>query len=221
MDIFGFQLLDIVINTTVMIGIALVLMIVVGIVLVRHFSKTGQALFPKVFMVILNLVETPIKNMLWLFNLDAKTLFFVRSDLVNILYRKKFAAIPFKERAIFLPQCLRHRNCPANTDPEGLQCKSCGLCGIKEIKKEAEDLGYMFFIAPGGTLVKRMIKKYKPRAVLGVGCENEIQMGAEMAIRAGVVPMVVPLARSGCVETLVDWEEVRKIIYLTSKNVNE
>ena len=198
-----------------------ILMTLVGILLVRHFAKTGKALFPKLFIIILNLLEAPIKNLLWLFNLDAKTLFLVRSNLVNIIYRKKFAAVPFKQRAIFLPQCLRNRKCPAPTDEEGLKCKGCGLCEIKNIKKEAEKLGYKFYIAPGGTLVKRMIKKYRPKGIIGVGCENEIQMGAEMAVRAGVIPIVVPLLRSGCVETLVDWDAVRKVMNLTTENMND
>jgi len=200
---------------------ALAVLTIIGILLVRHFDKTGKTLFPKLFMFIMNMVEAPIKNLLWLFNLDDKTLFLVRSNLVNVLYRKRFAAVPFKQRAVFMPQCLRNKKCPAPTDEEGLQCKACGKCELYKIKKEAEALGYMFFIAPGGTMVKRMIKKYRPKGIIGVGCENEIQMGAEMAVRAGVVPMVVPLAKSGCVETLVDWDEVRKVINLTPKNVND
>ena len=221
MNIFGFEVAGILINAGV-VGLAvLAVMTIIGVLLVRHFDRTGRTIFPKLFIVILNLVETPIKNLLWLFNLDSKTLFMVRSDLINILYRKKFAAIPFKQRALFLPQCLRNQKCPATTDAEGLKCKSCGLCEIKEIKKEAEKLGYLMFIAPGGTMVKRMIKKYKPKGIIGVGCENEIQMGAEMAVRAGVIPQTVPLARSGCVETLVDWEAVRKVMNLTLENVND
>lgn len=196
-------------------------MTAVGIMLIRHFEKTGVALFPKMFMLILNVLETPIKNLFWLFRIETKNLFIIRSELINLIYRKRFAAVPFTERAIFLPQCLRSQKCPANTDEEGLHCKGCGLCEIAKFKKEAEEKGYKFFIAPGGTMVKRMIKKYKPKGIIGVGCENEIQMGAEMAIRNDIIPQTIPLLKSGCVETIVDWDEVRRVMNLSLENVNE
>ncbi|MCK4327763.1 MAG: DUF116 domain-containing protein [Candidatus Diapherotrites archaeon] len=221
MEVLGFDLVYLLVTVGLAVVFTLAVLTIIGILLVRHFDKTGVALFPRLFMFILNLVETPIKNLLWLFNLDAKTLFLVRSNLINAIYRHRFAAVPVKERAIFLPQCLRNQKCPANTDEEGLHCKGCGKCEIADYKKEAEKLGYKFFIAPGGTMVKRMIKKYRPKAIIGVGCENEIQMGSEMAIRHGIIPMTIPLAKSGCVNTIVDWDEVRRITNLTPQNVND
>ncbi|MFC2174896.1 DUF116 domain-containing protein [archaeon] len=221
MDFLGFELSGLFINAVVFGALALAVVTIVGVLLIHYFNRTGKAHFPKLIMITLNLLETPIKNLLWLFNLDDRTLHLVRSSINNILYRHRFAAIPFKERAIFLPQCLRNQACPAPTDAEGLHCKGCGKCSIAEYKKEAESKGYRFFIAPGGTMVKRMIKQYRPKGIIGVGCENEIQMGAEMAVRAGVVPMVVPLAKSGCLDTIVDWDELRKITNLTPKNVND
>ena len=71
MDIFGFEVAGILINAGLIGFIALAVMTLLGVLLVRHFERTGRALFPKLFIVILNLVETPIKNILWLFNLDS------------------------------------------------------------------------------------------------------------------------------------------------------
>jgi len=220
MDFFGFELTGIMVNAIVLAAAAAVLATIAGVLFVLYFSRTGKLIFPKAFAVIINLLETPIKNLLWLFNLEEHTLFLVRTSLMNMVYMKRFAETPFAERAVFLPQCLRNQDCPATMDAEGLHCKSCGKCEVCKYKKEAEKLGYRVFIAPGGTMVKRMIKKYRPKAVLGVGCENEIQMGGEMAVKHGVIPQVIPLARSGCVNTLVDWDEVRRITNLTQDDAS-
>lgn len=221
MEILGFELTGLILNIAIAAVALAALLTIAGLLLVWHFSRTGKMLFPRLSMAIINVLETPIRQFLWLFNLDEHTLFLVRMSLTNLLYRAQFAAVPFAERAVFLPQCLRHQECPANSDYEGLHCKSCGKCEVCRYKKETEKLGYRVFIAPGGTMVKRMITKYKPKAVLGIGCENEVQMGAEMAIRNGVVPQGVPLSRSGCINTLVDWDEVRKITNYTPGNVND
>jgi hypothetical protein len=72
-------------------------------------------------------------------------------------------------------------------------------------------MGYRVFIAPGSTLIKRMMKKYRPEAIIGVGCLMEIKEGLDLCDRAGVVGMGVVTLKDGCVETLVDWNELRDV----------
>ena len=129
--------------------------------------------------------------------------FFVK--LGNTMNARAFAEIPVSERAIFVPQCLRNAACPADLTPEGLRCKRCRRCTVGEAMDVLEGLGYRVFIVPGSSFIKRMVKKYRPRALIGVGCLVEVKEGLEMADKMGLVGLGVVTLKEGCVETLVDW----------------
>jgi hypothetical protein len=53
-----------------------------------------------------------------------------------------------------------------------------------------------------------MVKKYRPGAIIGVGCLSEVKEGIEMADKMGLVGIGVVTAKEGCVETLVNWADV-------------
>lgn len=124
----------------------------------------------------------------------------------------KFKSTLFKDRTIFLPHCLRHPDCQAKTTEEGVQCLSCGKCNISEFKKEAEALGYKLFIVPGFSLTKKLIEKYKPKAVLGVACTDELNEAKEEAKKRNIIAVALPLLKDGCVNTEVDWKKLREMI---------
>ena len=44
--------------------------------------------------------------------------------------------------------CLRHRDCQAALQKEGVICTECGKCSIGVIKKKADKLGYSLYIVP-------------------------------------------------------------------------
>ena len=56
-----------------------------------------------------------------------------------------------------------------------------------------------------------MVRKYHPKAILGVGCISEVKEGLEMADKLGLISMGVVTLKEGCVETMVNWEEVLEI----------
>ncbi|MDD1771969.1 MAG: DUF116 domain-containing protein [Methanomassiliicoccales archaeon] len=142
------------------------------------------------------------------------TVFFIR--LHNSMSESDFANTDFKDRAIFLPHCLRSSQCPANLTPEGLFCKHCGKCELDHTIDELEGMGYKVFIVPGSTFINRMVKKYLPRAIIGVGCIREVKDGLEFADKIGVIVMGVINKTDGCVETLADLQELMSIAMLRS-----
>lgn len=131
----------------------------------------------------------------------------------NELSKKKFKEAPYKDRIIFLPQCLRNPDCKAKTTEEGIICLGCGRCNIAGFKKEAEKLGYKLFIVPGSSIVKTLIKKYKPKAVVGVACLPELKEAIIMVKKYSIAAQGVLLSKDGCVNTEVDWKKLRDIIY--------
>jgi hypothetical protein len=101
--------------------------------------------------------------------------------------------------------------CRAQTTKEGYKCVKClpDKCKVYAIKAKAEKLGYRVFICPGGSMVFRIIKKFRPKAVMGVACMKELVLAAE-ELR---IPMQgVELLKSGCVATDVDIEHVFSLL---------
>lgn len=129
----------------------------------------------------------------------------------NEIYLKEFEDTPNKNKAIFLPQCLRNRDCPANVSKEGFECINCGKCNIGKFKKDAEQAGYRVFIVPGGSMVKNILDKNDFKAVFGVACNPELEQAFGMMKDGKIISLYVPLLRDGCVETDVDWRKVREL----------
>jgi hypothetical protein len=81
---------------------------------------------------------------------------------------------------VFMPQCLRNKNCPARLTSEGIKCVECGQCVISTVKKKAEGLGYKFFIVPGGSFIRRIAREHRPKAIVGVACRPEVKEGLDI-----------------------------------------
>jgi len=75
-------------------------------------------------------------------------------------------------------------------------------------------MGYRVFVVPGSSFIKRMVKKYRPKAIIGVGCLSEVKEGIDMADKMGLVAMGVVTAKEGCVETFVSWADVYEMAIL-------
>jgi hypothetical protein len=186
--------------------------IVVGVVFLS--IKHGKFYFPKLLRTGFAFMEGAIKSICAIFGLkeDDLTIFFIQ--LHNRMSEEDFAKIDMKDRAIFLPHCLRSSKCPATLTLEGLFCQHCGRCDLDNSIKELEEMGYKVFIVPGSTFIGRMVKKYLPRAIIGVGCLREIKDGLEFADKLGVAVMGVVNKTDGCIETLADWPELMHVASL-------
>jgi len=145
----------------------------------------------------------------------------IESDLLRLYVLSKnevnksaFALTPYAERVLLLPQCLRASGCQAPLDATGYHCVSCGRCIIKEVKEEAEALGYRVFILPGGSMVEKIFDLTKPRACLGVACLKELDLGCLVSERKNIIPYAVPLTKEGCLNTAVDIDELKEAVGL-------
>jgi uncharacterized protein len=176
--------------------------------------RRGKIYFPSLIKAGMVLVEGLMKALFRLFGLEDIQVHAFFIQLHNSMNKGAFEAVPVRDRAIFLPQCLRSTKCPAHLTPEGLKCKCCGLCMIGYWLPLLEKMGYRVFSVPGSSFIKRMVRKYKPKAIIGVGCLGEVKEGLEMADKMGLVSMGVVTLKEGCVETLLDWELLIEIAKL-------
>ena len=185
------------------------------LVIISLYSiKQKRLYFPQLIKSGLYFLEGIMKGMFRFFGLEDRELYTFSIKLMNSMNSTEFARIPVEDRAIFIPQCLRSSRCPAHLTPEGLKCKNCGQCDVGGARILLERMGYKVFIVPGSSFIKRMVKKYRPKAIVGVGCLAEVKEGIDMADKMGLVVMGVVTLKEGCVETIANWPELYELAIL-------
>ena len=157
----------------------------------------------------------------------------------NAFFHQRFTAIPFGQRMLFLPYCLRPLDCPTEIDQEnGLLCADgCDLpCRLRETRQLALTSGYMDVrIVVSGRIHKRQgmlrsrdflirhIERYRPRGVIGCLCTNDLcekylhprnlsPNGTLGGHGLKVIPQVVLLERPNCRQSSVDWTALQALI---------
>jgi hypothetical protein len=195
-------------KAVVILGLLILIVSVLGAILILYSFKTGHFFAARLMLISISLLESVIKAIFWLARADDAIVDDVGVRLRNYINRKKFIKVPRESRFIFMPQCVRSIDCPAKLTPEGIKCIGCGRCNVGDAKKYAESLGYRFFIVPGSSFIKRIIKKYRPKAIVGVGCQMEIKEGLDMCHSYDIPAIGVPQSQAGCVSTTLDWEKL-------------
>lgn len=189
-----------------------IFIIIIVIVLLAYSFKTGNFLFPNLMIISIVFFEGPIKAIMRLFGVDDSRVDRISINIQNRAMWPTFSKIPFSQRAIFVPQCLRAVCCPARLSPEGISCKDCGSCEITKARQMAERLGYKFFVVPGSSFIIRMMKKYHPKGIIGVGCLYEVKDGLDMMHKYKIPSVGVVLDKAGCVETCLNWKKLYDIM---------
>lgn len=206
LDIYLGSLFYLIGEFVIFLALIVLILSVIATFMILYSFKTGHFFAARLMLIGISSLENAIKSIFWIARADDAIVDDVGIRLGNYINKKKFARISRGERFIFMPQCVRSPECPAKLTPEGIRCIACGRCRVGEAKKIAEGLGYKFFIVPGSSFIKRIIKKYKPRAIIGVGCPMEIKQGLAMCHSYDIPAMGVPLSQAGCVATTLDWD---------------
>jgi uncharacterized protein len=213
--ISALYLLSTIIGAILLVALALsAIVIVIAIILLVYSIKSGKILFPNLLVLLIMSFEGPIKATLRLFGIDDSFVDRLSIDVQNRAMWATYSRIPFDKRAVFVPQCLRSVDCPARLSPEGIKCKDCGKCEIMNAKKLAQKLGYMFFVVPGSSFIVRMMKQYRPSAIIGVGCLCEVKEGLDLMHKYKIPAVGVVLDRSGCVSTVLNWEKLYEVMHV-------
>jgi hypothetical protein len=115
------------------------------------------------------------------------------------------------------------QTCPGRFNKEGLQCPAgCQQdCAIGHFRQAANEMGYKgVCIAAGGAQALRFVKERKPKGIVAVACDKELEEGVQSMgeisdqLKETPTVMVVPLLKDGCVDTEVDETAVLRAIRL-------
>ncbi len=193
----------------------IVFILVIAILLVSYSAKTKKVLFPGFILFVLDFLYHPLKILTEKMGLKKGYIDMISNDMRNFINFKGLSKIPFEDRILLLPQCLRKRDCPAILDSmKGFQCKNCGRCGIGDLIKFCDNKNIKVFIIPGGSFVKKIIKITRPKAIIGVGCHIELREASLVLEYLKIPGRGINLEKDGCIETKVDYEKIKKAIVI-------
>jgi hypothetical protein len=138
----------------------------------------------------------------------------------NKLQVNKFAYAPFNKRIVFVPHCMRNTAvCAAIEKDSCYICTECGGCKISNIIKLMRESNYRnLYIVKGGRAIRKIIKKQKPEAIVGIACFFEGNQAFKMLKDENVAVQFVPLIKDGCAATDTDLTEVEKVLKYTVRS---
>ena len=186
--------------------ILLIIIIVTVLILTLFIAKKNQIKFPRFLLYFVDLLYSPLKTIVHFLKLDDHLIDDISIKVRNELNKENFKKIPPEKTLIFIPHCLRHKDCPATLQKEGLNCSECGLCSIGVIKKKSDSIGYKLYIVPGSSFVKKIVMENKFKAVIGVACHEDLNQ--MMMLLSDFCPQGVLLETTGCFETKVNVKKV-------------
>lgn len=157
------------------------------------------------------------------FGLNDRLINYTHIEIRNKLNEYGFKQVPYNKRILFLPHCMRNsKNCKAKYNDFGLDCERCGKCDIDKLISIAEEIGYQkSFVVPGGSILKKIVFKHKPGAVLGICCYNEANLAFDTFSGTGIHGQACMLLHDGCKDTKTNIEEAREKMELIDKSVLE
>ena len=202
LDSFYLLIGQLVVLIVIIITILFITVLLLGLII----AKRNKIKFPRFLLYIVDLLYSPFKTIADFLNLDEHLIDNIAIKVRDDINKEKFKQIPAEKTLIFLPHCLRHRNCLATLQKEGLNCVECGLCSIGVIKKKSEPLGYKLYVVPGSSFVKKIVMENKFQAVIGVACHEDLNQ--MMMLLSDFCPQGVLLEKTGCFETKVDVKKV-------------
>ena len=193
-------------QAVVFLAILIIILFLVIIILGVLLARKNKIKFPRFILFVVDSLYFPFKSIANFLKLDEYLIDDIAIRVRDELNKEKFKSVPAEKTLIFLPHCLRHRDCPATLQKEGLNCTECGLCSIGVIKKKAEPMGYKLYIVPGSSFVKKIVMENKFKAVFGVACHEDLNQ--MMMLLSDFCPQGALLEKTGCFETKVNIKKV-------------
>lgn len=202
----------------VILFIILLILISITLILGYYLIRRNKLIFPSLLLFTHSLTYPAIKRILIYLKFNDLIIDQIGIDLRNKVNHDKFSKLDAKDVIMVLPHCLRATNCPAILGESGIECVCCGKCCIGTIKKISNEKGIDVYIVPGSTFIKNVIKKRSFKGVIGVACP--VDLNVSMTSLESFTPQGVYLLKDGCINTIVDVDEVIDLINITQPHTN-
>lgn len=147
-----------------------------GIILTLWFSKT-VSLFQGPMRMAINTFFPLVLAVGKIFRIDMDR---IRNSFVQVnnhLVKAKRISLKSEEILLLAPHCLQRSTCPHKITGSVDNCRRCGGCAINDLLKLRDKYGINIGIATGGTLARKYVKDYRPKAIVAIACERDLTSG--------------------------------------------
>lgn len=140
-------------------------------------------------------------------------------EVNNHLVRARQSKIDSTQCLILLPHCLQNDSCQHKITLSTDNCQKCGLCQIGEVLDIAASRGVGVEVVAGGTMARRALEQYGPRAVVAVACERDLSSGVLDSFPLPVIGVVNQRPEGPCLNTKVDIKSLDDALTLHLQNL--
>ena len=98
-------------------------------------------------------------------------------EVNNNLVQARVIHIKPHQLLLLAPHCLQNGTCPHKVTGNIDNCQRCGRCSVKKILELRDRYGIRVGMATGGTLARKYIVDYRPRAIVAIACERDLTSG--------------------------------------------
>ncbi|MCF8010804.1 MAG: DUF116 domain-containing protein [Clostridiales bacterium] len=182
-----------------------------GIILTLWFSKTMSLLQRPMRMALNNFF--PVVLVLGrIFRIDLAR---IRKSFVQVnnqIVMARQLKLKPEQLLLLAPHCIQNSSCQYKITNNIENCRKCGKCQVYTIIKLREKYGINVGIASGGTLARKYVKEYKPRAIVAIACERDLSSGILETSPIPVLGVTNMRPNGPCIDTCFDLSRVEEAI---------
>jgi hypothetical protein len=147
----------------------------------------------------------------------------VRSSFIEVnnqLVRARQESVPESQLLLLAPHCLQNSECPNKITLYPDNCKRCGKCQVSDLLALRDKYKITLAFATGGTLARRFVQIYRPRALIAIACDRDLASGIQDSNPLPVLGILNQRPYGPCFNTRVNLNEVEEAIqyFLKKKN---
>lgn len=114
-----------------------------------------------------------------LFNIDKDRIKCSFIEVNNYLVRSKVLKLLPSQLLLLLPHCLQNSDCPHKITMNIDNCRRCGRCVVSKLLDLRDKYGIKVVMVTGGTLARKFVREYHPRAIVAIACERDLTSGIQ------------------------------------------
>jgi hypothetical protein len=139
----------------------------------------------------------------------------VRSSFIEVnnqMIRASREQVRSDQVLVLVPHCLQNSECPHKITLDYNNCRRCGQCQVTDLISLRERYGVNLAFATGGTLARRFVQVYHPRAIIAVACDRDLASGIQDASPLPVLGVLNERPSGPCFNTRVNLRDVEEAI---------
>ncbi|MGD0621250.1 MAG: DUF116 domain-containing protein [Thermacetogeniaceae bacterium] len=139
----------------------------------------------------------------------------IRSSFIEVnnqMIRARREQVQSDQILVLAPHCLQNSECPHKITQSFDNCRRCGQCLVTGLISLREQYGVNLAFATGGTLARRFVQVYRPKAIIAIACDRDLASGIQDASPLPVLGIMNERPCGPCFNTRVNLQDVEAAI---------